>query len=143
MQLQLIINESLRLYPPATLLPRMVFEDMELGGNNKLHIPKGLSVWIPVLAIHHSKELWGEDADEFKPERFAGKSFAQTRNFLPFASGPRNCVGQAFAIMEAKIILAMLLSNFSFRISENYRHAPVNVLTLKPKYGVPVYLKPL
>ncbi|KAJ0974918.1 hypothetical protein J5N97_016883 [Dioscorea zingiberensis] len=136
--LQMIINESLRLYPPATLLPRMVFQDMTLGD---LHIPKGLSVWIPVLAIHHNKELWGEDADEFNPEGFAGRSFAQTRNFLPFASGPRNCVGQAFAIMEAKIILAMLLSNFSFTISKNYRHAPVNVLTLKPKYGVPVYLK--
>lgn len=136
----MVINESLRLYPPASLLPRMVFEDIKLGD---LHIPKGLSIWIPVLAIHHSEELWGKDVNEFNPERFAGKSFSQLRHFMPFAAGPRNCVGQSFALMEAKIILAMLLSHFSFTISPNYRHAPVNVLTLKPKHGVLVMLKPL
>ena len=140
MQLHMIINESLRLYPPASLLPRMVFEDIKLGD---LHIPKGLSVWIPVLAIHHDKDVWGKDANEFNPKRFAARSFSMTRHFLPFAFGPRNCVGQAYAMMEAKIILAMLLSNFKFTISKNYRHAPVNVLTLRPKHGVPIYLQPL
>ncbi|KAK1308593.1 Cytokinin hydroxylase [Acorus calamus] len=119
--LNMIINESLRLYPPATLLPRMALEDIKLGD---LHIPKGLSIWIPVIAIHHSEELWGKDANEFKPERFAGKSFAPGRHFMPFAAGPRNCVGQSFALMEAKIILAMFISRFSFSISKNYRHAP-------------------
>ncbi|KAF3443893.1 hypothetical protein FNV43_RR13583 [Rhamnella rubrinervis] len=137
--LNMVINESLRLYPPASVLPRMAFEDIKLGD---LHIPKGLSIWIPVLAIHHSEELWGKDANEFNPERFASKSFIPGR-FIPFAAGPRNCVGQAFAMMEAKIILAMLISRFSFNISENYRHAPVIVLTIKPKYGVQVCLKPI
>ncbi|KAK7266781.1 hypothetical protein RIF29_19436 [Crotalaria pallida] len=137
--LHMVINESMRLYPPATVLPRMAFQDIVLGD---LYIPKGLSIWIPVLAIHHSEELWGKDANEFNPERFASKSFMPGR-FIPFASGPRNCVGQSFAMMEAKIILAMLISRFSFTISENYRHAPVVVLTIKPKYGVQVCLKPL
>ncbi|XP_041002352.1 cytokinin hydroxylase [Juglans microcarpa x Juglans regia] len=137
--LNMVINETLRLYPPATVLPRMALEDIKLGD---LHIPKGLSIWIPVLAIHHSKELWGKDANEFNPERFASKSFTPGR-FIPFAAGPRNCVGQGFAMMEAKIILSMLISRFSFTISENYRHAPITVLTIKPKYGVQVCLKPL
>ncbi|KAL7232058.1 hypothetical protein ACSBR2_010136 [Camellia fascicularis] len=137
--LNMVINESLRLYPPASVLPRMAFEDIKLGD---LNIPKGLSIWIPVLAIHHSEELWGKDVNEFNPDRFASKSFAPGR-FIPFAAGPRNCVGQAFAMMEAKIILAMLISRFSFTISENYRHAPVIVLTVKPKYGVQIRLKPL
>ncbi|KAK7272907.1 hypothetical protein RIF29_13949 [Crotalaria pallida] len=137
--LHMVINESLRLYPPASVLPRMAFEDILLGD---LYIPKGLSIWIPVLAIHHSEKLWGKDANEFNPERFTSKSFIPGR-FLPFASGPRNCVGQAFALMEAKIILAMLISRFSFTISDNYHHAPVVVLTIKPKYGVQVCLKPL
>ncbi|KAK7271787.1 hypothetical protein RJT34_27975 [Clitoria ternatea] len=137
--LNMVINESMRLYPPATVLPRMAFEDFELGN---LYIPKGLSIWIPVLAIHHSEELWGNDANEFNPERFASKSFIPGR-FIPFASGPRNCVGQSFAMMETKIILAILISKFSFTISENYRHAPVIVLTIKPKYGLQVCLKPL
>jgi cytokinin trans-hydroxylase len=52
-------------------------------------------------------------------------------------------VGQAYALFEAKVVLAMLLANFRFTISDNYRHAPVNVLTLRPKYGVPVHLRPL
>ncbi|XP_030461115.2 cytokinin hydroxylase [Syzygium oleosum] len=137
--LNMVINESLRLYPPASVLPRMAFEDFKLGD---LHIPKGLSIWIPVLAIHHSEELWGKDANEFNPERFASKAFAPGR-FVPFAMGPRNCVGQTFALMEAKIILAMLISRFSFTISESYRHAPVVVLTIKPKYGVQICLTPL
>ncbi|MED6107142.1 hypothetical protein PIB30_011157 [Stylosanthes scabra] len=137
--LNMVINESMRLYPPATVLPRMAFEDITLGD---LYIPKGLSIWIPVLAIHHSQELWGQDANEFNPDRFASKSFIPGR-FIPFASGPRNCVGQSFAIMEAKIILSMLISKFSFTISDNYRHAPVTVLTIKPKYGVQLCFKPL
>ncbi|KAK1263305.1 Cytokinin hydroxylase [Acorus gramineus] len=139
-ELNMIINESLRLYPPATLLPRMALEDIKLGD---LQIPKGLSTWIPVLAIHHSEELWGKDANEFKPERFAGKSFTPGRHFMPFSAGPRNCVGQSFALMEAKVILAMFISRFSFNISKNYRHAPISVLTLKPKHGVQIILKPL
>ncbi|CAH8277416.1 unnamed protein product [Arabidopsis lyrata] len=135
-----VINESLRLYPPATLLPRMAFEDLKLGD---LTIPKGLSIWIPVLAIHHSEELWGKDANQFNPERFGGRPFAAGRHFIPFAAGPRNCIGQQFALMEAKIILATLISKFNFTISKNYRHAPIVVLTIKPKYGVQVILKPL
>lgn len=141
-QLQMIIHESLRLYPPATLLPRMAFEDIRLGD---LHLPRGLSVWIPVLAIHHDESIWGADAHEFRPERFAPgrRSSAGAGRFLPFAAGPRNCVGQAYALVEAKVVLAMLLADFRFAISDDYRHAPVNVLTLRPKHGVPVHLRPL
>ncbi|KAJ0678925.1 putative cytochrome P450 [Helianthus annuus] len=138
--LNMVIKESLRLYPPASLLPRMAFEDIKLGD---LQIPKGLSIWIPVLAIHHNKEIWGEDVNEFNPSRFAAQSFSQQRHFMPFAAGPRNCVGQSFALMEAKIILSMLICKFNFTIADSYRHAPVIVLTIKPKYGVQVCLKPL
>ncbi|KAK3130022.1 hypothetical protein QOZ80_6BG0487920 [Eleusine coracana subsp. coracana] len=139
--LQMIIQETLRLYPPATLLPRMVFDDIVLG-NGELRLPRGLSVWIPVLAIHHDESAWGPDAHEFRPERFASGS-GRRAAFLPFASGPRNCVGQAYALVEAKVVLAMLLAHFRFAISDDYRHAPVNVLTLRPKHGVPVHLRPL
>ncbi|CAH9141946.1 unnamed protein product [Cuscuta epithymum] len=143
--LNAVINESLRLYPPVTLLPRMAFEDFKLGD---LHIPKGLSIWIPVLAIHHNEEIWGKDVNEFNPERFMSKfssspSYSFARNFLPFAAGPRNCIGQSYALMEAKIVLAMLISKFSFEISENYRHAPVVVISIKPKHGLQIILKPL
>ncbi|GAB2210827.1 hypothetical protein Droror1_Dr00016113 [Drosera rotundifolia] len=137
--LNLVIIESMRLYPPATVLPRMAFEDIKLGD---LFIPKGLSIWIPVLAINHSKELWGEDANEFIPQRFASRTFTPGR-FIPFCTGPRNCIGQTFAMMEAKIILATLVSRFRFSISESYRHAPVVIMTIKPKYGIHIRLEPL
>jgi cytokinin trans-hydroxylase len=146
-QLQMVINETLRLYPPATLLPRMAFEDITLGsgGADELRVPKGASLWIPVLAIHHDEAVWGPDAHEFRPDRFApgrARPWAAGR-FLPFASGPRNCVGQAYAMVEAKVVLAVLLASFRFGISDEYRHAPVNVLTLRPRHGVPVRLLPL
>jgi cytokinin trans-hydroxylase len=141
----MVINETLRLYPPATLLPRMAFEDITLGsGADELRVPKGASLWIPVLAIHHDEAVWGADAHEFRPDRFApGRARPWAGRFLPFASGPRNCVGQAYAMVEAKVVLAMLLASFRFGISDEYRHAPVNVLTLRARHGVPVRLLPL
>ena len=143
MQLGMILNELLRLYTPASLLPRQALENVKVGD---LELPKGMSVWIPVVAIHHSKELWGEDANEFNPQRFSQgvqKACKHPMGFLPFSSGPRVCVGQSFAIMEAKVVVAMILSRFKFSLSPNYCHAPVCVLTLKPKHGVPIIFEHL
>jgi cytokinin trans-hydroxylase len=137
----MILNESLRLYTPASLLARQAFKDIKLG---ELRIPKGLSIWIPTLAIHHDKEIWGEDANEFKPQRFAegvSKACRHPMGFLPFSYGPRSCVGQALAMMEAKLVLTLILTRFTLRLSPNYRHAPVFVLTLKPKYGIHLILE--
>ncbi|KAI5082392.1 hypothetical protein GOP47_0002135 [Adiantum capillus-veneris] len=139
--LGMILLESLRLYTPATLLAREAFSSIKVGD---LEIPKGLSVWVPVLAIHHDKTIWGEDADEFKPERFSEGVVKACKNpmaFMPFSFGPRNCVGQNFAMMEAKIVLCMLLSQFTFHLSPSYRHAPICILTLQPKHGVPIILR--
>jgi len=143
MQLGMVLNESLRLCTPASLLPRQAFENVKMGD---VELPKGMSVWIPVLAIHDNKELWGEDANEFNPQRFAEgvqKACKHQMGFLPFSSGPRVCLGQNFAIMEAKVVMAMILSRFKFTLSPNYRHAPVCVLTLKPKHGVPIIFERL
>jgi cytokinin trans-hydroxylase len=141
--LGMVLNESLRLYTPASVLPRQAFDNVKVGD---VELPTGMSVWIPVLAIHHSKELWGEDANEFNPQRFAEgvqKACKHQMGFLPFSCGPRVCVGQNFAIMEAKVVMTMVLSCFKFTLSPNYRHAPICVLTLKPKHGVPVILERL
>lgn len=141
--LGMILNESLRLYTPASLLPRQAFENVKVGD---VELPKGMSVWIPVLAIHRSKELWGEDANEFNPQRFAEgvqNACKHQMGFLPFSSGPRVCVGHSFAIMEAKVVLAMILCRYKFTLSPNYRHAPVCVLTLKPRHGVPIIFERL
>ncbi|KAH9313966.1 hypothetical protein KI387_022593, partial [Taxus chinensis] len=131
----MILNESLRLYPPAVAINRQTYKPMKLG---RLSIPAGTQLQIPILAMHHDPSLWGSDVNEFNPERFSqgiSKAAKHPMAFIPFASGPRICIGQNFALLEAKVILAMILQRFSFEISPHYIHAPVHSLTLKPQHG--------
>ena len=139
----MILYETLRLFAPANSIIRVALCDMRVGD---LFVPKGMCFFIPITAIHLDPELWGEGVHEFNPQRFAhGMSKAATHPmaFLPFAHGPRNCIGQSFALMEAKIVLATLLPLFSFAPSPSYKHSPQLVITTRPKYGAPIIVKKL
>ncbi|GLJ13568.1 hypothetical protein SUGI_0215470 [Cryptomeria japonica] len=136
----MIFNESLRLYPPIVALNRQPLKPMKLG---KVSIPAGTQLQIPILAMHHDPLLWGNDVHEFNPERFSqgiSKAAKHPMAFMPFSLGPRICIGQNFALLEAKVVLAMILQRFSFVISPHYIHAPVHSFSLKPKYGAQVIL---
>ncbi|CAM6039494.1 unnamed protein product [Sphagnum compactum] len=139
--LTMILNETLHLFSPFSSQSREAAMDMKLGD---IHIPKGLNIYIPRLAIHHDPELWGADVHEFKPERFVDGIVKAGKNplaFMPFSFGPRFCVGQGFALEEAKLVLVVILQRFRFHLSPNYRHAPYDKVTVKPKYGVPMILE--
>lgn len=144
MQMSMIINESLRLYPPVTAVVRGAEKQVRLGS---LDLPPNMTLMIPTLAIHHDADIWGDDAQLFKPERFSEGVAKATRNnfaaFVPFAMGPRTCVGINFVTIEAKIALAMILQRYSFTLSPAHVHSPVNVMTLRPKHGIRVMLSSL
>lgn len=79
-------------------------------------MPKGSNIVVPFIHIHRNKDIWGQDADEFKPERFTKENFEKIHPFAysPFSRGPRNCVGYKYAMMSMKVILAHLYRNFKF-----------------------------
>lgn len=110
-----VISETLRKYPPAIRFDRIVEEDYHLKKHN-ITLPKGMLVGIPVYALHHDPEYY-PDPEKYDPERFSPEQKA-TRDpyvYLPFGAGPRNCVGMRFALTEAKVCLAYILSQSRFR----------------------------
>ncbi|KAK3039865.1 hypothetical protein RJ639_028258 [Escallonia herrerae] len=142
-QLTMVINESLRLYPPVAVVSREAFKDMKFGNIN---IPEGVNLWTFVLTIHTDPEIWGEDAYQFNPDRFANGITGACKLphlYMPFGVGPRVCLGQNLALVELKILISLIVSNFSFSLSPTYIHSPSLNLVIEPQHGVNLYLKKL
>ncbi|XP_006356192.1 cytochrome P450 734A1-like [Solanum tuberosum] len=141
--LGMILNESLRLYPPLAATIRRAKIDTTLG---TLNLPQGTELLIPFIGIHHDAELWGDDVNEFNPGRFA-RGVAQAAKspmaFMPFGLGARHCIGQNLAIIQAKLAIAMMLMSFSFELAPTYQHAPTILIFLCPQYGAPIIFKKL
>ncbi|KAL9224221.1 hypothetical protein vseg_000282 [Gypsophila vaccaria] len=138
----MILNEVIRLYPPVIAHYRHAYKKTNIG---EICIPAGVNVTLPMLIMQHDHDIWGDDADEFNPERFSegvAKASKDQFAFFPFGYGPTICVGQTFALIEAKVALSMILQSFSIKLSPSYIHAPQTVMMLQPQHGAHVILQP-
>jgi cytochrome P450 len=115
-QLENFLNEVLRLYPPVPLLSRVTTADVKIG---PYFIPKNSNVVIDMYAGFIRESTFGAEPQEFRPERFDEVTFQKTQ-FCPFGFGPRICIGQYLAMLEAKVLIGEILQNFSFELNRDY-----------------------
>jgi len=132
-----IVQEALRLYPPAAFLSRTARTHDTLCGRE---VRPGDTIMLPIYALHRHHMLW-DHPDRFDPDRFGpGRGPVDRFAFLPFGAGPRICIGANFALQEASIILATLLARFRWDIAPSRIPRPRMILTLRPEGGV--WLRP-
>ena len=127
-----IVDEALRMYPPAAFLSRTAMRADTLCGRE---VRRGDTVMLPIYALHRNHRLW-PDPHRFDPDRFQDPRAIDRFAYLPFGDGPRICIGASFALQEAVIILATLLSRFRFSRVPGREPKPVLILTLRPQGGV-------
>jgi cytochrome P450 len=130
----LVITESLRLYPPAWGMARVAIEDTEIAG---YPIPKGCGVSLAQWVVHRDPR-WFEAPLEFRPERWEGDLAKRLPRFayFPFGGGPRQCIGNNFAVMEASLLLATLAQQFRISLLPGKEIIPAASITLRPKTGI-------
>ncbi|WP_162941960.1 cytochrome P450 [Desertimonas flava] len=130
------IYEALRLHPPVWLISRTAVADDVVAGYT---VPAGALVCVSPWLLHRRTDVWGDDVDDFVPDRFSqrGDVFAPGGSFLPFGAGPRQCIGQQFAVLESTIVLATVVAGVRLDIAPH--HPPVEpeaLVTLRPRHGL-------
>ncbi|CAH0119924.1 Bifunctional cytochrome P450/NADPH--P450 reductase 1 [Paenibacillus sp. CECT 9249] len=127
---RMILNESLRLWPTAPQFSLFAKEDTMIGG--KYAIKKGEVVSIILPKLHRDQGAWGDDAEQFRPERFEDPGKVPNHAYKPFGNGQRACIGMQFALHEATLVLGMILQKFELIDHLNYQLKVKQTLTLKP-----------
>src|SRR6202521_3489121 len=134
-----ILTESLRLYPPAWGMARLTIEDHQIAG---YPVSAGTGVAIAQWVVQRDPR-WYEAPDDFRPERWEGDLQKHLPRFayFPFGGGPRQCIGNTFALMEATLVLATIAQRFRLRLVTNHPVVPLASITLRPRHGVHVILE--
>jgi cytochrome P450 len=134
-----VIQEAMRLFPSLPLMSRMAAEDTEAGGRA---VKAGTFVFIPIYALHRHRLLW-RDPDVFDPDRWSPEEAAARHRFayLPFGGGPRVCIGQTFAMIEAVAILATLVRGATLEPDPGHRIRPLMRVSMRPQGGLPMTLR--
>ena len=135
---RMVIDESMRIYPPVHTIARQAIAEDTLVGQR---IPKGSTVMIAPWVLHRHLKLW-ENPSAFDPERFSAERSAGRARFsyLPFGGGKRICIGAAFSLAEATILLATLAQRFTLRLAPGHRVEPQGLITLRARYGMKMLL---
>jgi len=135
-----VIQEAMRLYPPAWRIGRYAIEAFDMGS---YHFPKGTIFLISQWVMHRHPEFW-ENPDEFHPERWdpvRGEKMTPW-TYFPFGGGPRICIGMPFAQLEAKLLLATILQHYTPRLVPDFPVQLQQLVTLRPKGGLPMIVEP-
>ena len=137
---RMVIEEAMRLYPPAHTISRTAIGEDRIGG---VRVPPGASISISIYVTHRNPHLW-PDPERFEPERFAPAAVAQRHRFayLPFGGGPRICIGNGFALAEAQVIVAAIAQHYRVRLAPGHAVERIGLVTLRPKGGLWVTLEP-
>jgi len=133
--------ESLRIMPPVPLTARVASKTDYIDG---VLVPKGTLFYILIRVVNTWKEIWGEDAEQFNPERWLNlpKDYHPTFSMLSFIAGPHACIGKTMAIIEMKAVLAALIVNFEFEPSiPDQITKPAAAITIKPIDGMPLRVR--
>jgi cytochrome P450 len=134
----MIVKEAMRLYPPAYAIGREAIEETEIGG---YRVPKGTQLFAFQWVTHRDPRYFDEP-DAFKPERWESGEPALKYAYFPFGGGPRQCIGNYFAMMEIVLLLATIGQRFRFRLDPEHRVEVLPVLSLRPKNGIKVIIEP-
>lgn len=134
------IKEALRLYPSVPTIARYIEEDTMVGG--KL-VPAGTDVYLHPYVIHRQPDSW-EDPEAYIPERHSPEASAKRDPFafVPFSAGPRNCIGEKFAMMEMKTVVSVALKNIKFRVEPTHPVALYPALISRAEHGIKMYMEP-
>ena len=129
-----IVKEALRLYPPAWAFGRQVIQDCEIAG---YPVAKGRQLYFFPWVMHRDPRYF-DQPEEFRPERWADERIKQLPKYayFPFSGGPRVCIGNAFAMMEAVLVLATVAQRYHLKLAQGQIVEPWPVFTLRPKYGI-------
>lgn len=137
---KMVIQETMRMYPPSWIIPRMAKEADQIDG---YPIPAGATVIMSQYIQHHDPTFW-ESPSTFDPERFRPERAAARPRYayMPFGGGPRQCIGNMFAIFEAQVILSLLRKRVRARLVPGQRVTPKAAITLRPRHGLRMSLHP-
>jgi cytochrome P450 len=134
---KMVIEESMRLYPPAWIIARSASAADEIGG---YEIPAGSIVFVSPWIVHRHPGLW-DDPEGFDPQRFSSEKALPKGAYFPFGGGPRQCIGNSFATMEAELLLATIAQRVKFDLQPAHPVVLDPSITLRPRYGIKMYVR--